>query len=137
REEADLPKLKAEANPPPAPKAEPINVVAALVVSATPSGYPRLGVALEAELITAEARLGLLGPRTQAQVREERARLVARSKDLKAHPIDIAKAYAVQDSDKIANAKIQRKGDPRNPGDEVPRGFLAVLGGQKLPLDEK
>src|SRR5262249_12992595 len=31
------------------------------------------------------------------------------------------------------NAKIQRKGDPKNLGDETPRGFLHILGGQQLP----
>jgi hypothetical protein len=38
---------------------------------------------------------------------------------------------------KPANARIQQKGDPRNLGDEVPRGFLEVLGGQRLPPDCK
>ena len=36
-----------------------------------------------------------------------------------------------------ANARIHRKGDPKNLGDEVPRGFLEVLGGQKVPADCK
>jgi hypothetical protein len=42
------------------------------------------------------------------------------------------KAYAVAEG-KPANARIQKKGDPKTPGEEVPRGFLQVLGGQKLP----
>jgi len=32
-----------------------------------------------------------------------------------------------------ANARIQLKGDPKTLGPEVPRGFLTILGGQRLP----
>jgi hypothetical protein len=46
----------------------------------------------------------------------------------------VERAYAVSEA-KPANAKIQIKGDPRNLGEEVPRGFLQILGGQKLPDD--
>ncbi len=42
------------------------------------------------------------------------------------------KAFAVWEG-KPANARIQKKGDPKMPGDEVPRGFLEILGGQTLP----
>jgi hypothetical protein len=45
------------------------------------------------------------------------------------------KAYAVFDG-KPGNARIHRKGDPENLGDSVPRGFLRVLGGQKLRRSE-
>ena len=43
-------------------------------------------------------------------------------------------AYAVADG-KAANAKIHVRGDPKQLGDEVPRHFPAVLGGQQLPRD--
>jgi hypothetical protein len=33
---------------------------------------------------------------------------------------------------RAADARLQRKGDPRNLGEEVPRGFLKVLGGETL-----
>ena len=46
------------------------------------------------------------------------------------------KAYAVSEGTPV-NAKIQIKGDPDHLGEEVPRGFLTVLGGQTLPADEK
>jgi hypothetical protein len=46
----------------------------------------------------------------------------------------VERAYAVSEG-KIANAKIQIKGDPRNVGEEVPRGFLQILGGQQLPSE--
>ncbi len=48
----------------------------------------------------------------------------------------VAKAYAVSEGTPV-NANIQRKGDPGKKGEEVPRGFLEVLGGQVLPPDEK
>ena len=43
-------------------------------------------------------------------------------------------AYAVAEA-KGANTRLQVRGDPERLGDEVPRGFLQVLGGQKLPKD--
>jgi hypothetical protein len=41
-------------------------------------------------------------------------------------------AYAVTEGTP-ANARLHRKGDPKSPGVEVPRGFLVILGGQRLP----
>ncbi len=46
------------------------------------------------------------------------------------------KAYAVSEGT-AANARVQRKGDPKNLAEEAPRGFLTILGGAKLPADEK
>lgn len=45
-------------------------------------------------------------------------------------------AYAVSDA-KPLQAQIQIHGDPTTLGDEVPRGFLQVLGGGPLPADTK
>jgi hypothetical protein len=50
---------------------------------------------------------------------------------LKSIPV-IPTAYAVLDS-QAKNARIQIKGEPDRPGAEVPRKFLDVLGGQRLP----
>src|SRR5260370_225172 len=36
-----------------------------------------------------------------------------------------------------ANARVMIKGEPRTLGPEVPHGFLTILGGQKLPPEEK
>jgi hypothetical protein len=47
----------------------------------------------------------------------------------------VAMAYAVQD-DKGANAKIQLRGEPDRLGAEVPRKFLDILGGHKLPAEQ-
>jgi Protein of unknown function (DUF1553)/Protein of unknown function (DUF1549)/Planctomycete cytochrome C len=60
----------------------------------------------------------------------------ARQKKMEANPPPVEKAYAVAEG-KPADAKIQFKGEPTNLGDAVPRGFLQVLGGQKLPPEEK
>src|SRR5439155_11124784 len=61
----------------------------------------------------------------------------ARSKQrkLEADPPAVEKAYAVAEG-KGADAKIQKKGEPNNPGESAPRGFLEVLGGGTLPKDE-
>ncbi|HJZ98591.1 MAG TPA: PSD1 and planctomycete cytochrome C domain-containing protein [Candidatus Solibacter sp.] len=48
----------------------------------------------------------------------------------------LQKAYAVSEG-KPVNAKIMVRGEPNQLGPEVPRGFLTVLGGQKLPPEEK
>jgi hypothetical protein len=45
-------------------------------------------------------------------------------------------AYAVSEG-KPANTRLQVRGDPKRLGDEVPRGFLQVLGEATLPADCK
>lgn len=46
----------------------------------------------------------------------------------------VADAYAVADG-KPSNTKRQLRGDPKRLGDEEPRHFPAILGGQELPKD--
>jgi hypothetical protein len=41
-------------------------------------------------------------------------------------------AYAVADDNPV-NARIQKRGEPHNLGDEVPRRFLKIFGGEALP----
>jgi len=43
-------------------------------------------------------------------------------------------AYAVAE-DKPVDARVQKRGEPWNLGEEAPRGFLKILGGRKLPAD--
>jgi len=62
-----------------------------------------------------------------ADARKRRAAAVNESP-----PID--DAYAVAEG-KPANTRLQLRGDPKRLGDEVPRRFLEVLGGQPLPPD--
>jgi hypothetical protein len=45
---------------------------------------------------------------------------------------DVPMAYAASEG-KPVNARVMVKGDPGTPGAEAPRGFLEILGGQKVP----
>jgi hypothetical protein len=54
-----------------------------------------------------------------------------RQRKLENNPPKVELAYAVSEG-KPANARIQKKGDPKQPGDEVPRGYLQILGGQRV-----
>ena len=47
----------------------------------------------------------------------------------------LAKIYGVSEG-KSVNARIMVRGEPQTLGPEVPRGFLTVLGGEKLPSGE-
>jgi hypothetical protein len=60
----------------------------------------------------------------------------ARIAELHAQYSKVPKAYAVVEG-LAANARIHRKGDPKSLGEEVPRGFLTILGGQKVPAGYK
>ena len=68
-----------------------------------------------------ELQLGL------AEAREKRDLLAAR-------PPPVPTAYAVAEG-KPADARIQKRGEPGTEGEEVPRHFLQILGGQPLPKD--
>jgi hypothetical protein len=74
--------------------------------------------------------------RTSADVKAEMQDIQAEMKRLEASPPKVEKAYAVLEG-KSADAKVQIKGEPKILGPEVRRGFLTVLGGQKLPAEEK
>ena len=67
-----------------------------------------------------------------AEIDEVRARVA----ELGEHAPKVEKAYAVVDG-LPANARIHRKGDPKDLGEEVPRGFLTILGGYGLPAGHK
>ncbi|MEO7653716.1 MAG: PSD1 and planctomycete cytochrome C domain-containing protein [Bryobacteraceae bacterium] len=85
-------------------------------------------------------RLALISSRTvdkdkiQAEVQARLRAVAAKSTkfyDAKAHA-----AYVVTEGTP-QNARVFIKGDPEIPGAEVPRGFLTVLGGEKVPAGEK
>ncbi len=67
--------------------------------------------------------------KTEAENQDSLRRLSAR------YPY-FQKAYAVTEG-KPVNARIMVRGEPTTLGPEAPRGFLTILGGQKLPDDEK
>ncbi|HEY1376590.1 MAG TPA: PSD1 and planctomycete cytochrome C domain-containing protein [Gemmataceae bacterium] len=75
------------------------------------------------------------GSRTLAAVEAEMKQVKDRQADLEKHFPTVPRAYAVGEG-KPHDARIQQKGDPKLAGDVVPRGFLTILGGQRLPPDE-
>jgi|HigsolmetaAR202D_1030399.scaffolds.fasta_scaffold07004_2 Protein of unknown function (DUF1553)./Protein of unknown function (DUF1549)./Planctomycete cytochrome C. len=74
--------------------------------------------------------------RNKPESKEEIKRLEAEVLRLELSPPKVAKAYAVRDSSCPQNARMHYKGDPRQLGEEVPRGWLTILGGQKLESNE-
>ena len=74
--------------------------------------------------------------RMPEEVEAEMERVKARIAELHTQYANVPKAYAVAEG-LPTNARIHRKGDPKNLGDEVPRGFLTILGGQQVPKDDK
>lgn len=82
------------------------------------------------------ASVKLEGKRTLLEVKADLEDARQRQRLLELRPPPVEKAYAVSEG-KIANSKIQKKGDPRQLGDEVPRGWIKVLGGQSLSSETK
>jgi hypothetical protein len=74
--------------------------------------------------------------RMPEEVEAETKAVRARIAELHARYIKVPKAYAVVEG-MAANARIHRKGDPKSLGEEAPRGFLTILGGQQAPKDHK
>lgn len=70
------------------------------------------------------------------EVEAEWTRVHARQSELHARYVNVPKAYTVIEG-LPANARIHRKGDPKSLGDEVPRGFLTILGGNQVPKDHR
>ncbi|MBI5800543.1 MAG: PSD1 domain-containing protein [Verrucomicrobia bacterium] len=97
--------------------------------------------ALDAEVKKAEAGKATAdklpdAPDKKAKV-DEAAKAVAASKAKHkqlSETVPYELAYAVADS-KPANARLHVRGDPTRLGEEVPRHFIQVLGGQPLPKD--
>ena len=84
-------------------------------------------VAAEKEPETPERKAKVdAAAKVAADVREKRKRL----SETPLYPL----AYAVSER-AAANARVQVRGDPKRLGEEVPRGFLQVLGGQTLPKE--
>ncbi|HVG38052.1 MAG TPA: DUF1549 domain-containing protein, partial [Pyrinomonadaceae bacterium] len=73
-----------------------------------------------------------LSKRLPDEVAEEVNEVISRMEELDDRGSKVEKAYAVVEG-LFADARVHRKGEPKNLGDSVPRGFLTVLGGQRLP----
>ncbi|MDB5389375.1 MAG: Planctomycete cytochrome, partial [Planctomycetaceae bacterium] len=89
------------------------------------------------EVAEAEAKKAVEGPDKKAAV-EMAAKALAEARkkrnSLVIEAPNIANAYAVADGTP-ANTKLQLRGDPKRLGDEVPRHFPLILGGQEVPRD--
>jgi hypothetical protein len=79
----------------------------------------------------AKSASGKTSEELKALLDDARARL--KVLETKSKGIAIPIAYAVSEG-KSSDAAVQRKGDPTATGETVPRGFLGVLGGQRLPV---
>jgi cytochrome c553 len=127
--------------------------------------YPstRSGMNTTVPLLTPEARAQLLGDLAEPiakldakiesisreidkltgmamPVKEKEAELEVLEKEiakLKKTLPEMPDAYAVIDDSKPKNATLQIRGEQQKKGEQIPRGFLQILGGQKLPEDAK
>lgn len=70
-------------------------------------------------------------PEIEAELEKVRLRLFELNE-----PPRVERAYAVSEG-AAADSRIQRKGDNKNLGDVAPRGFLQILGGARLPENQK
>ena len=92
--------------------------------------------AFDARLKAAAEDKSEKSPEAKKEAAQALKKLKRERDDLAANPPYDA-AYAVTESGKPANARIQLRGERHRLGDEVPRGFPKVLGGQTLPPDCK
>ena len=69
-----------------------------------------------------------------AKVSEQRTQLLAQRTALMAQTPVRDMAYGVTEGT-AANVRLHLRGDPEKPGEEVPRGWLEILGGQLVPAD--
>jgi hypothetical protein len=84
----------------------------------------------------AEGRTPAFEPkRTQLELLEAFRGIRAKRDALQDRLPEIPSAYAVVDG-KPRHSRIQKRGEPFNLGEEVPRAFLSVLGGTPLPPEE-
>ncbi|HUR54471.1 MAG TPA: DUF1553 domain-containing protein, partial [Gemmataceae bacterium] len=74
--------------------------------------------------------------RTSDVVRAEMFEIQNEQRRLEFNPPKVEKAYAVSEGN-VGDARMQIKGDPKILGADVRRGFLTILGGQKVPAESK
>jgi len=91
---------------------------------------------LDAEIYRNYSRVEMLDAGKEKDGVKARVKKLQAERDelLKKLP-DFPKAFAAFEGTPV-NSPVQLKGDPKNLGPVVPRGFLQVLGGQKVPADE-
>jgi len=84
------------------------------------------------DLVAGRASKGL----SREERRKQQSALADRLALLETRFPDVPKAYAVTEGTP-SDAQIHRTGNPRSLGDDVPRGWLTILGGRGLPPGEK
>ena len=97
------------------------------VVDGHPGGTNGVGWRLEKQSQDLSVPLHQL-----AEHSAQRAALFARRAELVAHTPTREVAYAVSEGT-VANAHVHMRGDPEKLGEEVPRRWLELLGGQPVP----
>jgi len=92
---------------------------------------------LDAEMFRVYSKQAMLDTGKEKNQLKARFRSLQKQRDqlIKTMP-RFPKAYAATEGIP-ANAHVHLKGEPDKPGREVPRGFLTVLGGKKVPADAK
>ncbi|MBX9679335.1 MAG: DUF1553 domain-containing protein [Gemmataceae bacterium] len=89
------------------------------------------------EVAEAEAKKAPDGPEKKAKL-DEAAKQLAEARKARAaiaaQAPAIETAYAVTEG-KVANVKMHLRGDPKRPGDEAPRRFPTILGGNMVPKE--
>jgi hypothetical protein len=76
------------------------------------------------------------GERTSLHAKADMEELKTKRERLEDRPPAVEKAFAATEGTS-RDAKLHRKGDPKDLGSEIARGFPQVLGGQRLPQDTK
>jgi hypothetical protein len=97
------------------------------LADAHPGGSDGVAWSLE-HVSSAEASTSL---RLLGEAEKERRLLQRRRDELAARQPAVPVAYAVTEATPH-DARIQRRGEPSDPGDEVPRKFMDILGGQRV-----
>lgn len=110
----------------PAPERDLDNVGLQEALFAEPGSGPVIASAATAPPADLAERIKRLDMDIAASTKQRDA---AAAKDL--YPV----AYGVSE-DKPLNARIQLRGEPDKTGEEVPRRFIGILGGDQLPPDE-
>ena len=99
------------------------------ITDAHPGGPNGIGWSLQ--LISGDSSAGL---KRLAEISSQRTQLLAARTDLVAQAPLREVAYAVTEGTP-ANARLHLRGDPEKLGDEVPRRWLELFGGEPVPAD--
>ncbi|MBS0204577.1 MAG: PSD1 domain-containing protein [Planctomycetes bacterium] len=105
------------------------------VTDAHPGGGDGVGWVLEQfsspSATGTEPSIDFAGAFTKTAEQRQALNLARKQRAEMAPQLAVPVAYAVVDGD-VKNTRIQKRGEPADLGDEVPRKFLDVLGGQTL-----